>query len=458
MAAPRPISTPGKCGCTGVHPSAAALPVIAAPGETGGKIRNTIRMDLISIACWRMDDTGFEFGSSFVRSDTKDDFAALAKLRDQYPGAPMSIFGHADPVGDDAFNKQLSGRRAQSIYAVLVRDTGIWETLYQAAGSAEGWGQGSITHMLTALGYNTAAGYADTVKQFQQDHALQPVDGIAGKDTRARLFAAYMDYLSPAKWAKSDFLGAGADTGGKGDYQGCGEFNPQRVFSQEEEQRFLQAEHKAERNELNAINRRVVIFLFRPGTVVTPAKWPCPRTTEGTAGCVKRQWSNGATRRSAQAGRREFGESQDTFACRFYHRLAEVSPCEGVEPRLVELIIPLEEDLDDDPYEPDRVRLRQLDGGYQSELVEGGPDVRQDGQHPLHYYHFHQVPPGLYTVEVWTHEHWHTVLDGLTVSTAGAFLGEQSVEASSTGEDMGTPEEWIVDELLEEEELDMGCC
>jgi hypothetical protein len=408
-------------------------------------------MELTSIACWRMDDTGFEFGSTFVRSDTCDDFAALANLYRQYPGAPMSVFGHADPVGDDSFNKQISGRRAQSIYAILVRDTAIWESLYTAAGGSEGWGSSCISHMLSALGFSS-------VSAFQQSQNLQPVDGIAGRDTRARLFSLYMDFLCPMKWEKTSFLAQGADPSGKGDWQGCGEFNPTRVFSQTEQDYFSQSENLDARNAENAINRRVVIYLFRPGTVVSPQKWPCPSAAEGTAGCLKRLWSDGQTRRSPQAERREFGESKDTFACRFYHRLAAASPCEGVEPKLVELVIPLEEDLDDDPNEPDRIRLRQLDGSYQSVLVEGGENVRKDGDNPLHYYHFQLVPPGLYTVEVFTHNHWHTILTGLSVSTQGAFMGQQSFEDSTNGNRLGTPEDYNADQLLDDPTVDFGCC
>ena len=55
----------------------------------------------------------------------------------------------------------------------------------------------------------------------------------ADQATRAALFRAYMDWicgrdfiLDPAK----DFL-AGSDPKGKGDYQGCGEFNPLLLFS-----------------------------------------------------------------------------------------------------------------------------------------------------------------------------------------------------------------------------------
>src|SRR5205823_1548209 len=72
----------------------------------------------------------------------------------------------------------------------------------------------------------------------------------------------------------------------------------------------------------------VMILLFRPGSKVDPAKWPCPRVKEGTAACRKRFWSDADKKRQFQQNRREFKDTQDTFACRFYQRIADSSPCE----------------------------------------------------------------------------------------------------------------------------------
>ena len=73
-----------------------------------------------------------------------------------------------------------------------------------------------------------------------------------------------------------------------------------------------------------------MVLIFRKGSRVAPFKWPCPRVTEGVAGCKKRFWSDGEKRRSRRLPDepREFEEAKDTFACRFYSRLVERSPCE----------------------------------------------------------------------------------------------------------------------------------
>jgi len=129
-----------------------------------------------------------------------------------------------------------------------------------------------------------------------------------------------------------DFLAAGTGSGGKGDFQGCGEFNPIMLFSKEEEKEFAKQENKEARNDENAPNRRVVIFLFRPGVHVSPDDWPCPKAKDGVGACKKRFWSDGEKRRGNRLPdqRREFEQSRDTFACRFYDRLATHSPCEAI--------------------------------------------------------------------------------------------------------------------------------
>lgn len=295
-------------------------------------------MELVPVACWKLNDVRFLFGSSLLLPQTRGEFVELLQLRKEHPGAPLSVFGHADPVNDDSFNKQLSGHRAEAVYAALVRDTAMWEKLFSTAGSAEGWGTGSTQRMLDALGFDpgppTGESNARTtaaVRDFQGKNGFTP-DGKAGAQTRAKLFLAYMTFLCPDKLDKSEFLASGADPKGKGDYQGCGEFNPAMRFSAVEEKEFNKDANKTARNEENGPNRRVMVLLFRPGSNLPFAKWPCPRTSEGVAGCRKRFFSDGEARRAPQALRRQFKDTKDTFACRFYHRLVIASPCEGIEP------------------------------------------------------------------------------------------------------------------------------
>jgi outer membrane protein OmpA-like peptidoglycan-associated protein len=309
---------------------------------------NTIRPTIIPLACWRADDITFEFGSTFPLPAMGEGLRHLAQLIDSHSDKstdpfrkpPLSIFGHADPVGDDAFNKQLSGRRAHAIYALLVRDVKVWEKLHQD----DSWGSRGDQIMLTRVGFDTGRDDGvmdqkskDAAKAFQKSKGLKD-DGIVGPQTREKLFMAYMDALCvndqdvPFTVDKKDFLGQNKDPDGKADYQGCGEFNPALLFSQEEDTKFKNAQDKSERNRENAPNRRVMILLFRPGSFVDPAKWPCPKAKDGVDGCKARFWSDSQRRLALGEERRKFEETKDTFACRFYHRLTDRSPCERMPP------------------------------------------------------------------------------------------------------------------------------
>ena len=419
-----------------------------APGT--GREKNTYREELVAVACWKLDNVRFAFGSSFVVPETRQEFRNLATLRKAYPGSPMTVFGHADPTGDDSSNKRLSGERAESIYAVLVHDTARWEKLYVRADGSRGWGRDAIETVLVTLGYP-----ANGVKAFQEANDLR-VDGVAGPRTREKLFLEYMKYLWPEKMTPRDFLTRGADKGGKGDFQGCSEFNPAVVFSKAETERFAQAENREERDAENEVNRRVMVLLFRPGFVVTPEKWPCPAVAEGMGGCRRRFWSDGEKRRSPQEERREFRVAQDTFACRFYHRLVKDSPCEGVSTGLVDLTVPLEEDLDADPERPDRVRLRAEEGGYVSVVTVGDPDAVKDGENPLYYYTFRDVPAGFYSIDVKTGGRWRVVLRGLRVDGSGAYWGGRRFVGEVDGAELGTGESGWVADMPEFEEPDYG--
>ncbi|MBI2690107.1 MAG: peptidoglycan-binding protein [Acidobacteria bacterium] len=322
-------------GHAGSHNAPEDLAFHVAPAT--GKEKNTFRIELVPVACWRLDDVRFDFDSSFVVPQAKPEFIELDELNKSHPNSPYSLFGHADPVGDDNYNKILSGRRARAIYGILVRDTAIWEKLYSDTnGTNDKWGLRQLQLMLESAGFppgnssgSATSASTQAIRDFQSANGLT-ADGSAGPKTREKLFAAYFVFLSGPKLTPANFLSQGADPDGKGDYQGCSEFNPVMMFSAAENAK-LQS-NKTERNKENAVNRRVLALLFRPGTVVPPARWPCPKWNEGIAGCKKRFFANAATRRQFQAKRRTVEVDKDTFACRFYERLLQTSPCEGPNP------------------------------------------------------------------------------------------------------------------------------
>ncbi len=344
---PTPGSGENEGGVASNHPVPQTLPVLAGP--TTADDFNTVRAALIPVGCWRIEDLRFEFDSSILRPETKKEFAKLADLFKSHAGAPISLFGHADPVGDDVYNKSLSGRRVEAVYAVLTRNVDMWEKLYGSLiqGSGDAWKYRAVQVALQGLGFDPGpitgtlnSATTAAVKKYQGDNGLT-ADGDPGPITRGKLFPQYMDFLAgDFKLTPGDFLGKGAGPDGKADYQGCSEFNPVLMFSSSENTAFQNPSKKDARNAENAPNRRVLALLFRPGTKIDPAKWPCPTTKEGIAGCQKRFWSDATKRRQFQEKRRTFDSDKDTFACRFYHRLMVSSPCEGIKP--VPIPVPLE--------------------------------------------------------------------------------------------------------------------
>jgi hypothetical protein len=356
----------GPGGVAATHGQNPALRVLA--GSATADEANTVRPSLLPIACLKLEHIRFHFDASFLLPTVRTEMPTLKQIMEDHAQDPvppattkryplLSIFGHADPVGSDDYNKLLSGRRAAVVYALLTRRYEIWEDLYSNGGkfagasSSDSWGLRSLQVMLNAIPdpdnpdpipINEDGTMDDdtkaAIKKFQSANGLNP-DGSPGPQTRKALFLAYMDFLcvdadaNPFKYdPKDNFLGHHADDAGKADFQGCGEFNPLRVFSKSESDQFKSDSNHTARNEKNAVNRRVMILLFRPCTQITLSAWPCPKAKEGPSGCKKRFWSDGDKRRNPTDDQREFLDTRDTFACRFYQRLITYSPCEKPPP------------------------------------------------------------------------------------------------------------------------------
>ena len=325
-------------GLAGEHLPLPASPAFLAP-TISGKEHNTIKANPVPFACWRADDVRFEFDSSFIRPEINAEINALSRLIDEHTlpddkGLPkhrpvLAVFGHADPTGNDDYNKALSGRRAQAVYGLLARDVDLWEDLFAHPQGNDAWDPVAINTMQTALGRPTDQAPASARKALYKDY-MDLVCIVRDETGRPLLDAsggALRLTLKPV-----DFLAAGTDSGHKGDFQGCGEFNPIMIFSKGEDKEFSKPENKEARNAENGPNRRVVIFLFRPGVHIQPNDWPCPKAKDGVAACRKRFWSDGEKRRGDRLAdeRREYEKTRDTFACRFYDRLATNSPCEAI--------------------------------------------------------------------------------------------------------------------------------
>jgi hypothetical protein len=316
------IHAASEGGVAGTHPKPDPLQLLVAP-STSSEL-NTARLRLIPVACWRVDDIRFAFDSSFVTPDIKTELQMLAALRQEHgrpaPGGSrveypaLSVFGHADPVGPDDYNKALSGRRATTIYALLIANSDLAKAmhLWHDVAAAENW---------------SAA----------QRQIMQETTGLAQGTPDAALFKAYIQALCPEELVltRQDFLARGADPQLRGDIQGCSSFNPLLIFSQKKQDEYQAAEANndeagiAERDAANAQNRRVMVLLFRRGSKVDPARWPCPQATAGARQCIHRFFSDGEKRRKTRLPDQphKYADTRDTFACRFYDRITSGSPC-----------------------------------------------------------------------------------------------------------------------------------
>lgn len=383
----------GPHGIVATHPERLELPGLVAPivKEALGSAFNTLRPGLLTIGCMRIFDTGFAFDSSFIQPEAEKAFVDFADLMLFLQGrdlkkrlAPCSVFGHADPTGTDDYNKQLSARRARSVYAVLIREPEIWHELYDTPLGHDDWHWKSVQQCLSVglrppdnleeppfytgeidggLTPQTRSETEDAVGAYRQARFGKSSKHLT-RDERKILFGEYMDVLCHKTAAgtptpddkfqldpKKDFLARGAGKLLKGDIQGCSEFNPVFLLNQDQ----LDEDNKTkdgqeERNSAYVSDRRVVVYIFRHGTQVDPDAWPCPDFKADSKKCEKRFWSDHIARRKpAQSEDRTFGEKMrilsidgggviavepventgNTMACRFYHGLAVRSPCEA---------------------------------------------------------------------------------------------------------------------------------
>ncbi len=289
------------------HSVYARGPLKVAPTDGSSKF-NTIRMPLIPVACWRLDDPAFAFDSSFVSPTFQDELASLSGIVAANQGCPAAIFGHCDPAGSDALNKTLGDRRAIAIYGLLTRQLDLWAYLYDNPQVGDTWDLRMVQTMLSVTADANGTPYytggwdgghgpqtTDAVKRFQADAGL-PTDGDAGPSTRKALFGAYRDWLctppggappaqgKPFSMAAADFLGGeGAQPGDlpKMSLQSCGKFNPVLLLSTDE----MDKTKNPMRNAQDAPNRRVLMFFFPAGTKVDASVWPCPKVKDTNDAC-----------------------------------------------------------------------------------------------------------------------------------------------------------------------------
>ncbi|MBN1765967.1 MAG: peptidoglycan-binding protein [Sedimentisphaerales bacterium] len=252
--------------------------------------------------CSRVHGISFELDKSFIRPSVVDDIKRLEKVVKKNREAKIIIFGHADKTGQAdeekrrQYNKDLSERRAKSVYAFITDDADTWEELF----NKENWGTKAIQAILKDFGGTYDPGPVDgikgpktetAIKNFQGDNALT-VDGIAGPLTRKKMFTQYMTSKHDINIPPEQFMDP--------KHMGCGEFNLMKETPNAYEP-----------------SRRVTFFLFHKDR---PLKsMPCKA---GDMAPCKKQIDPPTPRH------------MEPFKCSFYDSIARDCPCEGKFPPL----------------------------------------------------------------------------------------------------------------------------
>lgn len=94
-------------------------------------------------------DITFDFNRAEVRYEFVRHLQGLAQTLSRYPSMSVTVVGHADAIGSDGYNQQLSERRAYSVSDVLRRygvdyrriaasGRGEWEPI---ASNGDEWGR-----------------------------------------------------------------------------------------------------------------------------------------------------------------------------------------------------------------------------------------------------------------------------------------------------------------------------
>ena len=78
----------------------------------------------------------YDFNSSAVKPTAQQNLQNLAQSLDRYPGTNLLIAGHTDSVGTDAYNQQLSERRARAAADYLMSQ-GVAAGRLQTVGMGE---------------------------------------------------------------------------------------------------------------------------------------------------------------------------------------------------------------------------------------------------------------------------------------------------------------------------------
>ncbi|SDU05381.1 OmpA-OmpF porin, OOP family [Pseudomonas pohangensis] len=82
-------------------------------------------------------DVKFDFDKSAVKQDSYAEIKTVADFMNQYPQTTTTVEGYTDSVGSEAYNQQLSQRRADAVRQVMVDEYGVAADRVSAVGEGE---------------------------------------------------------------------------------------------------------------------------------------------------------------------------------------------------------------------------------------------------------------------------------------------------------------------------------
>lgn len=112
----------------------------------------------------------------------------------------------------------------------------------------------------------------------------------------------------------------------------------------------------------------------------------------------------------------------------------------------LDVTVPLEMDLDDDPLQDDEVRIVGRGRFYEQHVRASDPEAEALLDEQLILYRFHDVPPGVYRVQVRVGGRWRTVVHGLLVAREGARTASNRAAAERPVLKLGRPRDGGVGE------------
>ena len=107
----------------------AMAPAASAGATVTRTAPNEIRVHMPS-------DITFDFNRADVRYEFLPRIHDLARTLLRHPNVRVNIIGHADAIGSDWYNQELSERRARSVGAALINNGVEWQRI-EASGRGE---------------------------------------------------------------------------------------------------------------------------------------------------------------------------------------------------------------------------------------------------------------------------------------------------------------------------------